>query len=553
VNSNAMNDHHSRYSRCMKLLTLGVLLLACWVVWPASTVSAHSQLLETSPEPGARLSQSPQEIRLTFNEAVEMKVGGIELLDSLSRKLKVSAIEANRDRTSIAVKPSKLDEGVYTVAYRIISEDGHPVNGSYVFVVGNPPAAKDAATFDLHTQLGHSGHGSTASALTASELVLYAVRFFYYAALLLAAGVMLWKSFIRFEGASLQLAKTWSLGTVRAFLFGSILYVFFHAREVMEDEPLSEWLKMLTRTSVGLAWLATVVLSLIGFLALRGGRSVSVLWAILLIAVESWSGHAEANNPKVLTVGLDFVHLTAAALWAGGLALLLALWFRDRKEAGRFAVRFSGGAVMSLAALVLTGVGMTLLFLPKLSYLWLTSWGVMLTIKAGLTLLVIVVGALLRIRVRRGDLPSAAVLRIDGVLMAVIIVVTSLFTYVSPLPANEPVSFHQMGAEMHVSLRVTPNVPGDNKITLKIWLPEVTGAPKSVVLRLRSEQHQDAPIDIPLEAYDDQEIEAFEGYGKYAYQASGPYIPYPGQWTAEIRVMDKNDNELVETTSFRNY
>ncbi|GMK41819.1 copper resistance protein C [Paenibacillus sp. CCS19] len=553
MNNIAFHHPSHRYSRFMKIFTLGVLLLACWLVWPAQAADAHSQLLETSPEAGARLAQSPEEIRLTFNEAVETKFGGIELLDSLSNKLKVSAVEASQDRTSLAVKPSKLDEGVYTVTYRIISEDGHPVNGSYVFVVGNPPAAKDAATFDLHTQLGHSGHGSTASALTSSELVLYAVRFFYYATLLLAAGVMLWKSMTRFEGIAKQAAQAWSLGTVRAFLFGSILYVFFHAREVMEEEPLSEWLKLLSRTSVGMAWLATVVLSLLGFIVLRGGRVASIIWAILLIAVESWSGHAEANNPKVLTVGLDFVHLAAAALWAGGLALLLVLWFKDRKEAGRFAVRFSGGAVLSLAALVLTGVGMTLLFLPKLSYLWLTSWGVMLTIKAGLTLLVIVVGALLRIRVRRGDLPAAGILKVDGVLMAVIIAITALFTYVSPLPANEPVSYHQMGSEMHVSLRVTPNVPGDNKITLKIWLPDQTGAPKSVVLRFRSEQHQDAPIDIPLEAYDDQEIEAFDGYGKYAYQASGPYIPYPGQWTAEIRVMDKNDNELVEETTFRNY
>jgi copper transport protein len=539
----------------MKLFTLGVLLLACWVVWPSSTADAHSQLVETLPAAGAQLTQSPDEIRLTFNEAVETKVGGIELLDSLSRKLKVSVIEANRDRTSIAVKPPKLDEGVYTVTYRIISEDGHPVNGSYVFVVGSPPAARDAETFNLHTQLGHSGHehGTAASALTSSELVLYAVRFFYYAALLLATGIMLWRSIARFQDGSVQLVEAWSLGTIRAFLFGSILYVFFHAREVMQDEPLSEWLKLLLRTSVGTAWLATVVLSLLGFIALRGGRAVRIIWAILLIAVESWSGHAEANNPKVLTVGLDFVHLAAAAIWAGGLALLLALWFKDRKEAGRFSVRFSGGAVLSLAALVLTGAGMTLLFLPKLSYLWLTSWGVMLTIKAGLALLVIVAGAMLRIRVKRGDLPAAGILKADGVLMALIILITSLFTYVSPLPANEPVAYHEMGSEMHYSLRVMPNVPGDNTITLKIWLPDQTGAPKSVVLRFRSEQHADAPIDIPLEAYDDKEIDAFDGYGKYTYQASGPYIPYPGKWTAEIRVMDKNDNELVKQTIFRNY
>ncbi|WP_246070608.1 copper resistance CopC/CopD family protein [Paenibacillus kobensis] len=531
-----------------------LLLIAVWLVSYSPRADAHAQLLETVPDAGARLTHSPEEIKLVFNEAVETGVGAIDILDSLSRKVNVQSVKTSGDRTVVTIDPPALDDGIYTVSYRIVSEDGHPISGSYVFVVGNPPAAKDASTFDLQSHLGHTGHGAASTQLTSAEFVLYAIRVLYYGGLLLATGIMLWTGLANFNRAETSpIVRSWSLVAVRTFLFGSILYVFFHAREVMEGQPLSEWGRLLTRTAVGSTWLAIVVLSLLGFAALRGGRVVRIVWAVLLLAAESWSGHASANHPKALTVALDAVHLLAASIWAGGLALLLVFWFKDRKEAGRFAAQFSAGAVASLAVLVLSGIGMTMLFIPRLSYLWLTSWGVMLTIKAGLALLVITAGAFLRIRVRRGELPGAALLKTDGVLMAALIVVTALFTYISPLPANEPVSYHQMGAAMHVSLRVTPNVPGDNKVTLKIWLPEQTGDPKSVVLRFRSELHPDAPINIPLELYTDDEIDAFEGYGKFTYRATGPYIPHPGKWTAEIRVLDKNDNELVETTEFRNY
>lgn len=535
-------------------VVFGLLFIAVWLAGYSPRADAHAQLLETVPEAGARLTHSPEEIKLVFNEAVETGVGAIDILDSLSRKVNVQSVKTSGDRTVVTIDPPNLEDGIYTVSYRIVSEDGHPISGSYVFVVGNPPAAKDASTFDLQSHLGHSGHGAASTQLTSAEFVLYAIRVLYYGALLWATGIMLWSGLAKLDRPEAStIVRRWSLAAVRAFLFGAILYVFFHAREVMEGQPLSEWGRLLTRTTVGGTWLVIVVLSLLGFAALRGGRAVRIGWAVLLLAAESWSGHASANHPKALTVALDAFHLLAASIWAGGLALLLVLWFKDRKEAGRFAVQFSGGAVASLAVLVLSGIGMTLLFIPRLTYLWLTSWGVMLTVKVGLTLLVITAGALLRLRVRRGDLPGATLLKLDGALMAALIVVTALFTYISPLPANEPVSYHQMGADMHVSLRVTPNVPGDNKVTLKIWLPEQKGEPKSVVLRFRSELHPDAPIDIPLEPYSDDEIDAFEGYGKFTYSAAGPYIPHPGHWTAEIRVLDQDDNELVETTQFRNY
>jgi len=331
--------------------------------------------------------------------------------------------------------------------------------------------------------------------------------------------------------------------------------VFIHFRELMVGQPSEDWLRLFGRTEIGNTWMGLVVLALLGFMVLKANRLFRGLWAAALLGLESWSGHAAAYDPVIYSVGLNYIHTVAAAIWAGGLAFLLVLWFEERKDAGRFAVVFSRAAWISIALMALTGVLTALLFIPSPQYLFYTSWGTLLLIKTGLVLLVIIVGALLRLRVRGGHLPDSMLLKADVTLMALIIAVVGIFTYISPLPANEPVSHHQMGEKLHVTLRVSPNVPGgDNRFLVKVWLPDELGKPKSVTLLLKSEDRPElGPIEIPIKAYEDEEVDAFTGFTKATYQTEGPYIPFAGNWQAQIRVMDVKDNELVYERSFRNY
>ncbi|SEN78532.1 copper transport protein [Paenibacillus sp. OV219] len=516
--------------------------------------AAHAELERTVPEPNAKYEQSPTAVELAFNEPIEPEVGAIKVLDSKSRPVTDKAPTASKDGQSLTLPLPKLTEGVYTVSYAVISEDGHPVSGSYVFVVGNVTEGVDAATFDPHKELGHEGH-SVSTQLTINQFIIYAVRAVYYASLLLTAGLMLWPLLTRGRGEQLRLLqKKWEMIALQTLLVASLLYIFVHAREILTGYPSSEYSKLFLRTTIGHEWVALLVLALIGFIIVRFGPIMKALWAVGILVLESLSGHAVVFTPKISSVLFDFVHLAAASVWVGGLLLLLVLWIADRKEAGRFAVVFSRAALLSITLLVLTGIGLTLLFLPSLHYLFYTAWGTILLVKTGLVVLVLVVGGLLQLRVRRGDLPTTVLLRVDAALMALIIVCAALFTYISPLPANEPVLYHKMGDKMHLSLRVTPNKPGDNTFIVKVWLPDATGAPKSVKLRLFSLDRKDiGPIDVPIKAFEDPEITSFDGFVKAAFTSEGPFVPFAGRWQAEIRVMDKDDNETVEKTEFRNY
>lgn len=543
------------FFRLLGVLAMAILLAVCaWGTYPGKAL-AHASLTDSKPAPGARLAMSPDSVTVRFSESVEASAGSVQVLDSRSRQVTGNEAVPGDNERSLTLKLPRLGEDVYTVSYRVISDDGHPVSGSFVFVVGHPPAAKDASAFDPHKELGHSGHGGQGTELSPGQAQLYVVRCLYYAALLFAAGIVLWGTLLR-KTVNEPLKTYISKGSVfalRALLLVSMVYVFVHAKELMEGQQQG-WLKLFASTSVGRSWDALLLLVLLGFWLLKAGRAVRALWALLLLAQEAWSGHAAALTPKWAALALDYVHLAGGALWAGGLALLLALWFKDRREAGRFAVRFSAAAWISIAVLTVSGLGMTLLYLPKLDYLLYTTWGSLLLAKTALVMIVIITGTLLRLRMKRRGSPTGLLLQIDGVLMALILIIIGLFTYLSPLPANEPVVFHRMGEDMHLSVRITPNAPGDNEFTVKVWLPEPMGAPRSVKLLLRSADKPElGAITVPLKPYTDEEISSFDGFAKTAYKADGPYVPFAGHWTAQVRVLDGNDDERVTDVPFRNY
>ncbi len=520
-----------------------------------SSVFAHAELERTVPEPNTKYEQSPASVELSFNEAIDSKAGSLEVLDDKSRRVTVGEAKTSADQKTMSLALPKLGEGVYTVSYAIISADGHPVSGSYVFVVGNPPQGVDASAFDPHKELGHEGHSTSSTQLTTNQFIVYAVRSLYYASLLWAAGLMLWPLLAKGRGSVLPgLQKKWEPLALQTLLIAVMLYIFVHAREILKGYPGSDYGKLFLETTVGKQWIALLALSIIGFAVLRLHPVIKTIWAAAILAVESWSGHAAVFTPKPASILFDFVHLAAAAVWVGGLVLLLLLWKHERKEAGRFAVLFSRAALLSLTLLVLSGVGMTLLFLPSLKYLFYTAWGTLLLIKTGLVVLVLGVGGMLHLRVRRGDLPTSTLLRADAALMALILIAAALFTYISPLPANDPVAYHKMGDKMHLSIRVTPNKAGVNEFTVKVWLPDAVGAAKSVKLRLYALDRKElGPIEVPIKPYQDDELTDFDGFVKSTYRAEGPFVPFAGRWQAQVRVLDKDDNETVEKLAFRNY
>ncbi|MFF2888946.1 copper resistance D family protein [Paenibacillus sp. NPDC057967] len=409
-----------------------------------------------------------------------------------------------------------------------------------------------AASHD-HAQSGASGPEGALLKEKVEDGVMYAARIVYYLALLFTSGLMLLRFLIPKGGNGAEQRSwldKWSGAAIKTLLVASILYVFIHAARVVGNLGGGGdlWLRVFTETASGQLWLALIALAALGFAALKLPDIGKAVWAVLLLLTESFGGHPAASEQMVMSVLSDFVHLVCAALWAGGVMLLLLFWRADRKEAGRFAERFSSVAWMTIVILVVSGVLMTWTLIPSWLYLIYTDWGLWLLAKTGLVIGVTGVGAVLRYRARRRELPRGIWLKMDGLLMALIVGIAAIFTVISPMPDGKSLNYHQMGEDLHYTLKVSPNAPGPNDASLTIWLPEDTGEPQAVMLSLRNESKR--VIDVALERSDSEGGIAFPGFHEFRYKAEDVVLPRPGIWTAVITVTQASGETLEREFAF---
>lgn len=112
----------------------------------APAAFAHNVLTGSSPEDGATLDTAPDEVVLTFNE--EVLEGGNAIVVTGPDGDNHTAGEVGIDDREATIDLTPLDKaGDYDIQYRIVSADGHIVEGTLAFAVTDDAVA-DAAPDD---------------------------------------------------------------------------------------------------------------------------------------------------------------------------------------------------------------------------------------------------------------------------------------------------------------------------------------------------------------------------------------------------------------------
>jgi copper transport protein len=533
-------------------LVLMILLLSLVSSLVPRSASAHAMLLQAIPAADSHLQESPDLISLTFNERLDEALFYIKVLDQKGAEVTRQEAVMNKDHTGLELKIPKLTEGIYVISYHIISEDGHPVSGSYPMTIGNPPSTDESAPVPLPASHQHGGMSS----ISVSMLVQYLSRGLWYFSMLALAGWMLW---LRMPGSGGPAAReslaAWTQNLQRVHFVALLILIFTHMEDLLGSGGLSQFTQLFTGTGVGKSWTGLFVLSLIGFAVLQRWVWVDMGWVIALLAVKSASGHAVSFPPQMITVALNFIHLAASAVWIGGLLMLAVQRLRKNEDMEPLLRTFSRMAFLSIVVLTLSGAASLLLFLPKLRYLLYTSWGILMLVKIGLVVLVIGVAAFLRIAMKQQRKQHfRRWFKIDFGLMIAIVMLVGILTYMAPIPENEPLKWHVMGETVHMSAEITPKAQGTNTFIVKVWLPEEAGKPKQVQMILHYEDDkQIAPIEVPVQLFTDQTQEESFGFAKTSYKVKGAYMPLRGAWSLEVRVMDPQDNETVYHKDFMVY
>jgi methionine-rich copper-binding protein CopC len=127
------------------LFVIGLLLR------PPDVALAHVELQSSQPAAGAQLSESPAEIRLTFNNELHADSNFILFGERFQAVPGVNGRLDPNAPTQLVATGVDLAPGTYTVQWTAADADAHQVSGSYDFTVGSTTAGNASESGGLAT------------------------------------------------------------------------------------------------------------------------------------------------------------------------------------------------------------------------------------------------------------------------------------------------------------------------------------------------------------------------------------------------------------------
>ncbi|WP_395952328.1 copper resistance protein CopC [Actinomadura sp. 3N508] len=112
-------------------IAAGALAVGTVLAVSAAPASAHTALTASNPKKGSSVA-APSEIVLTYTENIRLP--RVLLTDASGKQYQAGTAKAVDNKVTQPVSGA-LPNGKYTVGWRVVSVDGHPVSGTYKFTV----------------------------------------------------------------------------------------------------------------------------------------------------------------------------------------------------------------------------------------------------------------------------------------------------------------------------------------------------------------------------------------------------------------------------------
>ncbi|MGW2767041.1 copper resistance protein CopC [Streptomyces sp. NPDC001275] len=330
-----------RRRRLGKLTLLGAVLVLL-LLGGAGPASAHAALRGADPADGTVLKTAPGTITLAFTESVSLLDDSFRLFDPEGRRVRTVEPQhaPGRPDTAQVAFPEGLGEGTFTVAWRVVSADSHPVSGAFTFSVGklSPTMAaidtgpsENPTTRGLYDLARYTAYGAAALLIGTAAFALLCRP--PNAGPLRKPLVAGWWALLASTLALLVLRAPYETGTGPASAFDPAA-----VSRTLTGRP---GLMLLAR----LALLAPTAVLLVRLSRRRPeekpSRATLAAGAALALALAlTWAGseHASAGIQVPVAMTSSVLHLLAMAVWLGGLTALLTTLQHvtaDEPEAGR--------------------------------------------------------------------------------------------------------------------------------------------------------------------------------------------------------------------------
>ncbi|CRK80723.1 copper resistance CopC/CopD family protein [Neobacillus massiliamazoniensis] len=523
-----------------------IILYLFLTVFP-NVSSAHAYIIESTPAENETLKTAPNEVKIQFDESIQPKFNSIIVTDSNGKQVdkKNGAIDSKKPSILKASLKKNLPGGTYRIRWKVISNDGHPVQGVIPFQIGtgtvqNPSSVTETKGYTPHLDL------VIIRWLQYLGIACYVGLSFFYLVVAPKEVVevrSIEKTLFKFiwSGyALLLLSNLFSLPLQATILLGSSW------SEVFSSDALGQ---VLAYTLFGKMWIIQmgILLTLAFttyFLTKADARKQLFSWACFIlgfgmVVTKAFTSHAASQANQFLSISMDALHLLAASVWIGcliGLVVLLPLLKNSEMKQSYVNTfqRFSNWGISLVLLLTATGIFNGFQYIPTISSIFHTDYGRVLLAKVILFIIMLIFAAVNNFKGKKAK-EKGVVSSLWGELIVgmVIIVMTVILTNL-PTAMSAPGPFNEKKTVNHgnsISFQVGPNVIGENNY--EITLKNRKGEPlKDIAQITLTFTHNDMNMG------EDTITLAKTADGQYT--AKGMNFNMAGKWNVHVHVLTKN-------------
>lgn len=407
----------------------------------APPASAHTGFESSDPPDGATASTPVDEITLRFTGGAEPAGDGFQVLDPSGTPRQPDRMASPDGMTWVLSFDEPLAGGTVGVRWMVQAPDAHPIDGAFSFVApavagadatgtgtGDEAAVEDFLAGAIGRSTGRGEQVAAIGRIVGIGGTLLGIGSLVFATAVLRGGpgdlrhVLFWvrrAAAIVVAGAGIRLLGRVLIDSVGDW--SAVLDPFAVVGTMSSTTGLAIALRLLggaallagcrvqlARASPALDPVERVrQLVTVGAGAIDEGRDGTaratgdVRWApgaggaaclagvVALLAGYLFDGHTVTEGSRAATAAADVVHVFAAAVWVGGLAMLVSVLHRRHRRgedlrALHLAARFSVVAASSLVTVAVSGLILAVIVLDGPSELWSTPWGRLLLAKSAL-------------------------------------------------------------------------------------------------------------------------------------------------------------------------
>lgn len=107
------------------------------LISPGSAAWAHDEAVSFSPSAGANLTALPERVSVTLRDAPGSGPIALRVVGPDGRSVTTAPASVVDNVVSVPVR--RTADGTYHASYSLVSDDGHPVSGSFEFVLQGGP------------------------------------------------------------------------------------------------------------------------------------------------------------------------------------------------------------------------------------------------------------------------------------------------------------------------------------------------------------------------------------------------------------------------------